>query len=364
MAALASAGGLAALGWSPERAAAFGQPGSVGLVPGRVISSGGATMAMTRDGPVEVVMQRRARREATGAADLPAVGDWLALEPVSPMPPAAALRQVLPRLGVIARHRADGGETQVLAANVDVAFLVAGLDHDYNARRLERYLVLAHDGGVTPVVVLNKVDIAIDLEAAISEVHAVAAGTRVVVASALTGSGIDELRRLLPAGSTAVLLGSSGVGKSSVTNALLGHERQAVRTLREDDSKGRHTTTQRDLISVPGAGLLIDTPGLRTVAISTAEDGLAASFADVTALARDCRFGDCRHEGEPGCAVQTALAEGVLSADRLASHRKLEAEQRWLRERDDVRARRATERNFGRMCRDVMAARRRQRGED
>jgi ribosome biogenesis GTPase len=251
-----------------------------------------------------------------------------------------------------------------MAANVDVAFLVSGLDHDLNLRRLERYLVLAFDGGVTPVVVLNKADIAIDLDAAVSDVHAIAAGTRVVVASAVIGTGVDELRSLLPAGSTGCLLGSSGVGKSSLTNALLGEAVQAVRDLRLDDSKGRHTTTRRELFGLPRAGLLIDTPGLRTVGVTTAEHGLAASFGDVEQLARACRFGDCRHEGEPGCAVQAAIDTGGLDPHRLVSHRKLEAEQRWLRSRDDVRARRATERRWGRIYKEVATHRRVRRGED
>jgi ribosome biogenesis GTPase / thiamine phosphate phosphatase len=355
---------LRALGWTPARAAAFGPHALAGLLPGRVTSSGGATTAATGDGPVEVVLQRRTQRDLTTDRDLPAIGDWLALQPVSADPPRAALRAVLPREGTITRSRVDGGGAQVLAANVDLAFLVSGLDHDLNLRRLERYLVLAHDGGLTSIVVLNKVDIALDLEAAVSDVHRIAAGTRVVVASARLGTGIEELRELLGPGTTGCLLGSSGVGKSSIANALLGQERQAVQALREDDSKGRHTTTRRQLFEVPGGGLLIDTPGLRTVGITADEDGLTASFADVDGLARECRFTDCRHGNEPGCAVQAAIADGRLGADRLASHRKLEAERRWLRDRDDVRARRETDRRFGRMYREVAADHRRRRGED
>jgi len=344
---------LAELGWSESRAAAFAPHVLAGLVPGRVVSSGGATIAATRDGLVEVMLQRRFRREAGATTDLPAVGDWLALEPVSELPPRAALRAVLPRSGSFIRNRVTDDTGQVLAANVDLAFLVSGLDHDLNLRRLERYLVLAYDGGVTPVVVLNKSDIALDLEAAVTEVHGMAAGTRVVVTSAVSGEGIQELRAMLPAGTTGCLLGSSGVGKSSITNALLGEDRQAVRALREDDSKGRHTTTRRELFRVPGAGLLIDTPGLRTVGVLADEVGLAASFADVEALGRRCRFNDCRHEGEPGCAVQAAIDDGSLDAGRLASHHKLEAERRWLERRIDARARHAAERRFGRIVRDA-----------
>jgi ribosome biogenesis GTPase len=265
----------------------------------------------------------------------------------------AALRAILPRSGLFSRHRTTEDRAQVLVANVDLAFLVSGLDHDLNLRRLERYLVLAYDGGVTPIVVLNKADIALDLDAAVSAVHSVAAGTRVVVASALLGSGLEELRSLLPPCSTGCLLGSSGVGKSSITNALLGREQQSVQRLREDDSKGRHTTTRRELFGIPDAGLLIDTPGLRTVGVLADEAGLAASFAEVDKLARGCRFSDCRHDGEPGCQVQAAIEMGELDAGRLASHRKLEAERAWLERREDVRARRASDRRFGRLVRDA-----------
>ena len=299
-------------------------------------------------GPTAVVVQRRFSREAVSSVDLPSVGDWLALEPVSDSPRQAALREVLPRGGTFVRQRLSDGQPQVLAANVDSAFLVSGLDHDLNLRRIERYLVLALDGGVTPVVVLNKVDIALDLARAVAEVHAIAAGTRVVVTSAVDGTGLEELRDFLEPGSTACLLGSSGVGKSTITNALLGDERQLTRTLREDDSKGRHTTTHRELFAVPGGGLLIDTPGLRTVGVLGESDAVQATFDEVESLARSCRFSDCRHETEPGCAVRAALQTGTLSADRLASHHKLEAERHSAELRADERARRAADRKLGR----------------
>lgn len=325
---------------------AFAPDAAAGLLPGRVISSAG-NVAMTTNGPAEVIMQRRFSREAASSLDLPAVGDWLALELLSDSPRQAALRAVLPRGGTFVRNRLSDGRPQVLAANVDVAFLVSGLDHDLNLRRIERYLVLALDGGVTPVVVLNKVDIALDLSRAVSDVHAVAAGTRVVVTSAVEGTGIDELRAYLDRGSTACLLGSSGVGKSTITNALLGDERQVTKALREDDSKGRHTTTVRELFAVPGGGLLIDTPGLRTVGVLGESDSVEATFDEVETLARQCRFSDCRHEGEPGCAVAAALEAGTLSPERLASHHKLEAERHAAEARADQRARREADRKFG-----------------
>jgi ribosome biogenesis GTPase len=336
------------LGWSADRAMGFAQHATAGLLPGRLVSSVGTGLAITEAGPTEVVVQRRFAREAASSVDLPAVGDWLALEPVSESPRQAALREVLPRNGTFVRQRLSDGQPQVLAANVDTAFLVSGLDNDLNLRRIERYLVLALDGGVTPVVVLNKVDIALDLARAVAEVHAVAAGTRVVVTSAIDGTGLDELRDFLDPGSTACLLGSSGVGKSTLTNALLGEERQATKALREDDSKGRHTTTHRELFAVPGGGLLIDTPGLRTVGVLGESDAVQATFDEVESLARQCRFSDCHHEGEPGCAVGAAIADGSLSPARLASHHKLEAERHYAEIRTDQRARREADRKLGR----------------
>lgn len=342
---------LTRLGWSPDRAAAFAPHANAGLVPGRVIASGGATTAMTAAGACEVVLQRRFRQAAVGATDLPAVGDWLALERMAGTPPRAALRAILGRSGLFIRHRPSDDQAQVLAANVDIALIVCGLDHDLNLRRLERYLVLAFDAGVTPVVVLNKVDVALELERHVTEVHRVAAGTRIVIASALRGVGLSEIRALLAPGTTSCLLGSSGVGKSTIANALLGEPRQAVNQLREDDGRGRHTTTRRELFAIPDGGLVIDTPGLRTVGLPGEPQGLAASFAEVEGLARGCRFRDCQHAGEPGCAVQAALDEGTIAADRIDSHRKLEAERRWAGLRSDAIARRAADRRLGRMYR-------------
>jgi ribosome biogenesis GTPase len=354
---------FADLGWTADRAVAFAPHTAAGLLPGRVISSEGSS-AMTEAGLTEVIVQRRFSREADDRTALPAVGDWLALEPLSDQPPQAALREVLPRHGAFVRQRLADGQPQVLAANVDVAFLVTGLDHDLNLRRLERYLVLAFDGDVTPVVVLNKVDIALDLDRAFAEVHRVAAGARVVVTSAFEGTGLDELGDYLEPGLTACLLGSSGVGKSTITNALLGFERQAVKALREDDSRGRHTTTHRELFMLPSGGLLIDTPGLRTVGVLGETDSVQATFDEVERLARECRFSDCRHESEPGCAVRAALESGSLTSDRLASHHKLEAERHSAQQRADERSRRDADRKLGKFYKKHKQAAKRRKGGD
>lgn len=364
MAIAATSPSFSDLGWSADRARGFAPHAAAGLLPGRVVSTGRSSLAVTPDGPAEVLLQRRSVREAGSAAELPAVGDWLALEPVSVLPARAALREVLPRQSAFLRQRFADGLPQVLAANLDVALLVSGLDHDLNLRRIERYLVLALEAGVRPVVVLNKVDAAIDLPGAVADVHAVAAGARVVITSALTGTGVDEIRAVIEPGLTACLLGSSGVGKSTLTNTLLGDDRQEVRALREDDSRGRHTTTQRELFVLPGGGLLIDTPGLRTVGVLGDAAAVEGSFGEIERLAADCRFTDCAHEGEPGCAVMAAIEAGTLTQTRLASHQKLEAERRSVELRADIRARRETDRRMGRMYRSAALARRQRRGDD
>jgi ribosome biogenesis GTPase len=240
---------------------------------------------------------------------------------------------VLPRRSAFRRNTGSehSGPTlageQVLAANVDVAFVVAGLDGDFNLRRLERYLAVAWSGGTTPVILLNKADVAADLEGLRVAAEAIAPGVEVRTLSALTGDGVANIASdHLAQGRTAVVLGSSGVGKSTLVNALLGVERQRTSDVREDDSRGRHTTTFRELVRLPGGALLIDTPGIRSLGVAGASDGLEPVFADIADLAAGCRFGDCGHEHEPGCAVQAALQDGRLEAARFASYRKLERE--------------------------------------
>jgi ribosome biogenesis GTPase len=227
---------------------------------------------------------------------------------------------------------------------VDVGLLVAGLDGDLNVRRIERYLAVVRSGGVAPVVVLNKADLLADPLERAHEVWAVAPGVPVVAISATTGAGLDEVGAHLLPGRTAVLLGSSGVGKSTLLNALLGEARQAIGDVRAGDSRGRHTTTHRELFRLPGGGLLIDTPGLRAIDVSGAGEGVATTFEDIEALAGDCRFGDCRHASEPGCAVLAAVEDGRLEAGRLEAHRQLERESAHVARASDPNARAAERR--------------------
>jgi ribosome biogenesis GTPase / thiamine phosphate phosphatase len=292
------------------------------------------------------VVAGRFRFEALASSDYPAVGDWVTIADGQDQ---VVIIAVLPRRSAFVRSAADATrrtasnltDEQVLAANVDVAFLVAGLDLDFNLRRLERYLAVAWSSGVRPVIVLNKADVALDLDDRLLAVQSIAPAVPIVVLSALTGDHLADLAPYLAPGQTAVVLGSSGVGKSTLVNALLGEQRQTTAAVREDDSRGRHTTTHRELFELPGGALLIDTPGIRALEVAGADEGVETAFDDIADVALGCRFSDCRHEGEPGCAVRLALDDGRLTADRLASHRKLERELAHAERKGDARARAA-----------------------
>jgi ribosome biogenesis GTPase len=252
------------------------------------------------------------------------------------------IQALLPRRTAFVRRAAGGRSVaQVLAANVDTAFLVMGLDGDFNPRRIERALVLAWESGAEPVVVLNKSDLSDELAARRAEVERSAPGVPVCVLAAKHGVGLDALARWLAPGRSVVLLGSSGVGKSTLVNRLLGREKQPTREVRDSDQRGRHTTTHRELVMLPGGALLIDTPGLRELQLWSDGSGLAATFDDVSELAAACRFTDCGHGSEPGCAVRAAVTEQRLDPARLASYHKLHAELRALELREDPLLRKA-----------------------
>ncbi len=310
---------LIELGWTPDR---DGQLEGSELLPARVaIQEREAYVIAGEAGETPAQVAGRFRLDAASPAGYPVVGDWVLVRPGDL---SATIHRVLPRKTRISRKVAwERAEEQVLAANVDVVLVVSSLNADLNLRRLERYLAVARESGALPVVVLNKADLRPDREALVAAVAAVAGDARILVASAREGDGIDEIAAYLDGHRTVALLGSSGVGKSTITNRLLGDERLATAELR-DDGRGRHTTTRRQLIVVPGRGLVLDTPGMRELQLWDAD--LEGAFADLTSLALDCRFRDCSHAGEPGCAVGGAIAGGALAAERLASYRKLERE--------------------------------------
>lgn len=324
-------------GWTED----FAAPDE--LAPGRVILHRRETLTLaTATGETDAVVAGRLLHKATGPGDLPTAGDWVAYRPG---PPPVRIEAVLPRRSRITRKAAGRrSDEQVVAANVDVALIVMGLDGDYNPRRLERFLVLAWDSGATPVVVLNKADLLSPEEAEerLAAIEAQAIGVPVHLVSAAEGRGLEALTSHLqgPEGPrTAALLGSSGVGKSTLINHLAGCELLATRAVREGDDRGQHTTTHRQLVRLPGGGLLIDNPGIREVGLWSDGEGLTGTFRDIDALAERCRFRDCRHQGEPGCAVETAVAAGELAAERLESYRGLQRELRYLELRRDESAR-------------------------
>ncbi len=333
--------GLTRLGWGADFDREFEQYEHAGLVPGRVaVQHRGAYDVFVTGGEARAGLPGRLLHSADDTADLPAVGDWVALDP--PAGGRSTIRAVLARRTAFVRTAASDqhrvSEQQVVAANVDTVFLVSALAEDYNVRRLERYLVLAWESGAQPVVVLTKADLCDDVAGAIAEVEVVAVGVPVHAVSNVTGEGVDELRPYFGGNRTVAALGSSGVGKSTLINSLSGEEVMATGDVRRD-GRGRHTTTRRELIAVPGGGFFLDTPGMRELQLAEASGGMAETFDDVAGLAAACRFGDCAHETEPGCAVREALHDGSLDPERWKSYRKLQRELATLERKLDARAR-------------------------
>jgi len=292
----------------------------------------------TEDGEVTAEVTGRLRHQAAGPADLPAVGDWVCLQGGSDGA-RASIVAVLPRRSAFSRHQAGKVTAeQVVAANVDVVFLVSALSGNLSPRWLERYLTMAWESGATPVVVLTKADLVDTVDEQLLEAARVAPGVDVHAVSVVTGQGLDQLAGHLAQGRTAALLGSSGVGKSTLVNHFLGREALATAAVRAD-GKGRHTTSHRELFRLPGGGMVVDTPGMRELQLWSADEGSRDAFDDVDTLAAGCRFSDCRHDAEPGCAVRRAVEDGELPADRLAGWHKLRRELRALELRHDQRAR-------------------------
>lgn len=288
------------------------------------------------------------RNEVLGRADFPAVGDWV-LARLRENERRATIHRVLNRSSKFTRKIAGRKtEEQIVAANVDVVFLVSSLNREFNPRRIERYLTLAWKSGAKPLIVLNKCDLCETAQDLLRETESTAMGVRVILASAFRGDGIEEIREVLQAGSgktaaalTAGLIGSSGVGKSSLINAILGTPLQETRSVREADDRGRHATTARQLIVVPGGGVLIDTPGMRELQLWDAGEGIGHAFGEIQELAAQCKFRDCKHESEPGCAVRAAVESGALDAERLESFHKLGREEKFLEAKQDAAVRAA-----------------------
>jgi ribosome biogenesis GTPase / thiamine phosphate phosphatase len=346
-------------GWSDALSQQFAPYAEQGLMPGRVVvQHRGQYDLVTPEGEAKAVISGRFAHEA-GEGGYPVTGDWVG---VSLDSGAATIHAVLPRRTAFIRKAAGPSQTpQIVAANVDAAVLVAALTPDFNPRRLERYLAIAWQSGARPLVVLTKADLCPDVDEAVAATQAMAVGVDVIAVSATTGDGMAGLAaRLLP-GETAVLVGSSGAGKSTLVNALAGEARMAVGAIREEDGRGRHTTSHRELVLLPGGALILDTPGMRELGLMDADEGITATFEDIDTLAEQCRFHDCGHTNEPGCAIAVALETGVLDPARWRNYQKLQREAAFSDRKED-RAARLVERRKWVTIAKAQRAQRKQRG--
>ncbi len=330
------------LGWEPFFEEQYELQKVPGSIPARVSSeSKGLYRVFSPDGELSAKLSGKMRYTSREMNVQPAVGDWVVLKPLAGEE-NGVIHSILPRKSKFSRKAAgrNAGE-QVISANVDTVFIVNGLDggRNFNLRRIERYLILAQSSGAAPVIVLNKIDACLDPGAQVRSVESVTKGVPVLAVSAKERTGLDALLRYLAEGKTVAFLGSSGAGKSTLINALLGEDRQDTGKVRENDSMGRHTTTRRELILLPGGGVVIDTPGMRELQLWAVEDDLKNAFDDVDALARECRFNDCSHMKESGCAVRAAVDRGDLDPSRLESYRKLQKEIEYLTAREEQGAR-------------------------
>ena len=319
------------LGWDAYFEALWSERTQDGCVPARVVSQQrGLWRAVGDFEECWAEPSGKFRKESEAGGDWPAVGDWVSVE-LRAEKQNALIQQVLTRRSRFVRKVAGKQiAEQVIVANIDVALIVAALDGDFNVRRIERYLAQCWESGARPAIVLNKADACAESAELTAEIEGIAMGAPVFLVSAKTGEGLEALEGSFKKGQTIVLLGSSGVGKSTLVNCLLQEDRQTTHAVRESDSRGRHTTTSRELFLLPAGAMIVDTPGLRELQLWNAAEGLTQTFADVDELASHCRFTDCQHQKEPGCAVQTALASGILDVDRLESWRKLQREQEFL----------------------------------
>lgn len=348
------AGSLENIGYSKYWAGLFEPLIKSGLEPARVARSDrGSFLVVTKLGVIRAITSTNIIKTAKNAADLPAVGDWVVVS-LSPDKESAIIERVLPRTSAITRG--DPGKTskiQVLAANIDIVFIVHPIAEQPNLRRIERELSIAWESGAQPVIVLTKADLSKDAQAAYAAVDTISFDTEILLVNALKNEDLKPIADKVKSGQTSVLIGPSGVGKSTIINNLLGEQRQATKEVRFSDGRGRHTTVARELIQMTGGGVLIDTPGLRALGLTGYDEGLANTFPEIEELAAGCRFKDCQHQDEPGCAVKDAIESGKIPVERLSSYLKLKREAEVASAKGDARLRAEAERKWKTISKSV-----------
>lgn len=329
---------LADLGWKKEDDAIVRSYLEQGYLLGRVaLEHKHIYRIYTERGELLAEVAGKMRFEASGIEDYPAVGDWVICK--AREEGKAMIHALVPRKTKFSRKVAGyTTEEQIVAANVDLIFLVNALNNDYNLRRIERYLIMAWESGAQPVIILSKADLCQDINEKVAEVESIAFGVPVHVLSAYTEEGLEEVAAYLKKGTTVALLGSSGVGKSTLINRFYGQEIQRVNSVREGDDRGKHTTTHRELILLPEGAMIIDTPGMRELHLWESEEGFSESFQDIEKLAESCYFSDCQHGQEPQCAVNQALEDGTLTRERYANYLKMQRELRYIEKKANLTA--------------------------
>ena len=345
---------LEQLGWNSDLQKHFLASKMQNCIPARVAEENrDHYRVFSQQGEFLATIAGKIRFYAEGRTDFPVVGDWVLITPRR-SEGRATIETILPRKTVLARKTAGKAfRQQVIAANVETIFIVTSLNQDLNPRRIERYLAIAWESGSLPVVLLNKADLCPDAISFQESIERVAPAVPVHVLSGLTGKGTEQILLYLKIGKTAAFIGSSGVGKSTIINSLAGHEIQSVQDIRQSDDRGRHTTSSRQMMLLPNGGIVIDTPGMREIGMWESISGLSKTFPDLEELAFECRFRDCHHRGEPGCAVAKAIEKGLIDAERLDHYRKLEAELQFQDSKTNVQMRQAKKAYSKRMSKAI-----------